>query len=169
MLQAEYFRKAFWKMRNWYFRLFWDDFELGVYGGVVLTWKRRSVLRVSTISTHVGCLIMCSLDSWLHGASAGYRVDYVYHNISGIKSNNSFYFRQVWRLLGGFFFWIQAKTDNLSVKVWSKTSETYIVKKITFYSLTPLLFWGSFWARLARRPAFTHAIFPSSTPILTIL
>jgi hypothetical protein len=31
---------------------------------------------------------MCFLDSWLHGASAAYRVDMVYDNISGIKSNN---------------------------------------------------------------------------------
>jgi hypothetical protein len=28
------------------------------------------------------------LDSWLHAASAGYRVGVVYPNISGIKSNN---------------------------------------------------------------------------------
>ena len=51
------------------------------------------------ISTNDLSLIMSSLDSWLHGASAGYRVDYVQHNISGIKSNNLSYFRQVWRLL----------------------------------------------------------------------
>ena len=32
------------------------------------------------------------LDSWLHGASTGYRVDAVYPNISGVKSNNCVYF-----------------------------------------------------------------------------
>jgi hypothetical protein len=32
--------------------------------------------------------IMRFLDSWLHAASAGYRVGVVYPNISGIKSNN---------------------------------------------------------------------------------
>jgi hypothetical protein len=40
-------------------------------------------------------LIMRFLDSWLHGASAGYRVDIVYPNISGIKSNNLVYFKAV--------------------------------------------------------------------------
>jgi hypothetical protein len=37
-----------------------------------------------------------------------------------------------------FFLWIQAKTDNLTVKVWSKTSETYIVKKNNFLFVDPL-------------------------------
>jgi hypothetical protein len=40
-------------------------------------------------------LIMRFLDSWLHAASTGYRVDEVYRGISGIKSNNWVYFRQV--------------------------------------------------------------------------
>ena len=49
-------------------------------------------------------LIMRFLDSWLHGASAGYRVGEVYRDISGPKSNNWVYFRQfcqvVWWLYG---------------------------------------------------------------------
>ena len=40
-------------------------------------------------------LIMRFLDSWLHGASAGYRVGMVYPYISGIKSNNCVYFKAV--------------------------------------------------------------------------
>jgi hypothetical protein len=49
-------------------------------------------------------LIMRFLDSWLHGASAEYRVGEVYRDISGPKSKNWVYFRQVcevvWWLYG---------------------------------------------------------------------
>ena len=40
-------------------------------------------------------LIMRFLDSWLDGASAGYRVCVVYPKILGIKSNNCVYFKVV--------------------------------------------------------------------------
>ena len=33
MLQTAYCRKTLWKMRNRYFRLFWDDFVWGLFGG----------------------------------------------------------------------------------------------------------------------------------------
>jgi hypothetical protein len=33
MLQTEYFRKTLWKMSSRHFRLFWDDFVWGLYGG----------------------------------------------------------------------------------------------------------------------------------------
>jgi hypothetical protein len=104
-------RKTLWKMRNRNFRLFWDDFVLGCMEGLDI--KCRSFVRDPSflpalhtpqlfsgfLFTNDLSLIMSSLDSWLDGASAGYRVDYVQHNISGIKSNNLLYFRQVWRLL----------------------------------------------------------------------
>ena len=49
-------------------------------------------------------VIIRFLDSWLHGASTGYRVDMVYPSISGVKSNNWVYFKAVchvvWWLYG---------------------------------------------------------------------
>ena len=53
-------------------------------------------------------LIMRFLDSWLHGASAGYRVGMVYPAISGIKSNDYVYFKAVcqfvWWLYGASLY-----------------------------------------------------------------
>ena len=55
-------------------------------------------------------LIMRFLDSWLHGASAGYRVGMVYPKISGIKSNNYVYFKPVCH----FVWWLYGLPDHMA-------------------------------------------------------
>jgi hypothetical protein len=87
MLHAKYFQKTLHFLRNRHFFLFWGGFVSGLYGGG-LTGKCRSFVRNINFwparhtppqfsrkvqRTHY-LLHMRFLDSWLHGASAGYRV-----------------------------------------------------------------------------------------------
>ena len=79
------------------------------------------------------------LDSWLHGASAGYRVGVVYPNISGIKSNNWVYFKAVCQVAVGDC----TEPDHMakySLPVLTDLTENLKQKKPTFYVLTPLQF-----------------------------
>ena len=109
--------QTLWKLGNRHFQLFSGDFVWGFYEGILIGkcqflvhdpgfWPAARHPRATfcfSMPTNDLLRIIRFLDSWHRGAFAAYRFDQLYQNISVVKFNNLMYFRQVWRLLGGFY------------------------------------------------------------------
>ena len=139
---GQFCMRALWRGFDTKMPIFWPRFQFLV--------GSSQTAAIFSNRTYHWSLIMRFLDSWLHAASAGYRVGEVYRYISGIKSNNWVYFRQVCQVVCDCME--PDHTAKYSLPVLTDLTENLIQKKPTFYVLTPL--WNSSEGVFGRVSAF---------------